>query len=1128
MSERYLSELAARLWALYKKERNISAFQGLLLLAALWTSLLALGFLFSLIFVTTGWAKLLFPVGILGSVFLAAQFIVLPAVRKPSAASLAKKAETGFPELEDRLISAFELAPYVANPKGFSPQLVEAVIGEAYQKAGNKDFTRLADRRPLKKAARIALLSIGLTALLSLVSWPVFKLTLTALANPFASVAEVLPYRLFASPQGGKVAKMKNFEVRLTAVGQNLPKKGTLHYRYEGGAWHPVVLKLEKTKRSLNPAAAESARAAYVFKELRRGIQFYFASSRTKTETFQIEVVDVPYLTHLRARVKSPSYAGLPLREGADNDGNLTALTGSRVTLSFEAQKPLSAATLVFDDSQAVPARLDGKKGTAEFTITRAGHYKLLVRDKDGNANIDPIEYEIRPIPDEPPQVAITRPGGDRDLTEQLFETLGIEAQDDFGFSSLQLHFTIASERAPERQKVLNLPLNQAKENNLVLAYGWDLSGLRLNPGDVISYYAEVADNDRVSGPKKAQSQTYRFRLPSLDEMIAEAAQGTEENLSALERSAAQQKEILEKFKQKSKELLQSGKLDWETKKQLEELAKSQSAVEARLAEMQKSFEDNLEKMEANRLVNQDLAEKMRELAELWEKVATPEMKEQMKKLNEALSKLDPELLQRALDELNLTQEQVLKNLERSIELLKRMALEQKMDALLKQAEKILEEQKEINKEASDESKKSFSELAQREKKAKEELEKLEREAAELKKELAQKPHFDPAASEKLTGAPSRSGAGDKMAETQKNFEADRKKSGQESGREAEERLEKMLSDMRAAKEEMDQSEREKMLAEMNRRLNDLLTLSEKQEDLSKKLEELSRQDGANYSQTAQEQKELAEQTQKLSAEIEKLAQKTMFVAPEKNSPAGQGLNSMNQAVRNLNSRNPLGAVQNQKEAYYQLNKAAREMVESIKQCQGGQSGSGMKEMMQKMQGMSGKQGGINSETQQLMKGKEGQPTLSPEELGAYGRLRAREEEIQRDLDELKRQFQERKNVLGRLDELSGDFDKLVEEMERGPSEGLLRRQAQVMNRMLDFQRSLQTQREEERRQAQKPVDIFNLSPEKLPKETGSRAAEMEALLKKFLDEPHPPEYQEAVRNYFEALKTKELLSPQK
>jgi len=253
-----------------------------------------------------------------------------------------------------------------------------------------------------------------------------------------------------------------------------------------------------------------------------------------------------------------------------------------------------------------------------------------------------------------------------------------------------------------------------------------------------------------------------------------------------------------------------------------------------------------------------------------------------------------------------------------------------------------------------------------------------------------------------------------------------------------------------------------------------------------------------------------------------------MFIAPERNSPTGQCKNSMNQAVRNLNSRNPLGAVQNQKEAYYQLNKAAREMVESMKQCQGGQSGSGMKEMMQKMQGMCDKQGGINSQSQKLMEGKGEHPTLSPEELGAFGRLRAQEEEIQRDLDELKRQFQERKNVLGRLDELSTDFDKLVEEMEHSPTEGLLRRQAQVLNRMLDFQRSLQTQREDERRQAQKPVDIFHLSPQGLPKEVGSRAAEMEALLKKFLDEPHPPEYQEAVRSYFEALKSKEFLSPQK
>ncbi|HEU4437435.1 MAG TPA: hypothetical protein VFR89_08215, partial [candidate division Zixibacteria bacterium] len=107
-------------------------------------------------------------------------------------------------------------------------------------------------------------------------------------------------------------------------------------------------------------------------------------------------------------------------------------------------------------------------------------------------------------------------------------------------------------------------------------------------------------------------------------------------------------------------------------------------------------------------------------------------------------------------------------------------------------------------------------------------------------------------------------------------------------------------------------------------------------------------------------------------------------------------------------------------------------------------------------------------------------------------------------------------------------FDKLVEDMERAPSQGVLHRQAQVLNRMLDFQRSLQTQREDERRQAQKAVDIFHLSPENLPEGAGRQAADMEALLKKFLDEPHPPEYQEAVRSYFEALKARNFTSPEK
>lgn len=1119
MSEKYLSELSAKLWALYKKEKNFSTFRGLFYLMTLWAGLLIFGFLFALLFVSTGWAKLFFLVGLAGTVAVATKFLILPRVKKPGLSGLAKKAEAGYPELEDRLISALELAPYLQNPKGFSPQLVEAVIGEAHQKAAAKDFTRLADRRPVLKAASLTAGAILITALLPLVSWPVFKLTLTALAKPFSAVAEALPYRLFLSPEGGKAAKMKDFEVKVSAVGKNLPKKGNLYYRFEGGSWHPVSLNLEKKNSAYNLAAAETGQASYTFKELRRDIDFYFASSRTKTKTYHLEVVDVPYLTHLRVRLKPPAYTGLPPREGADNDGNIAALAGSKVTLTFSSQKPLNQGKLIFDDGRTIPAKITGKEGAAEFSVAKAGRYWVEVTDLDGNKNVDPIEYEIRPLPDEIPQVEITRPTADRDLTERMFETLGIEAKDDFGFSSLKLSFTIVSEGAPERKKSINLPLTGPDKTSLILAYGWDLSGLRLNPGDVVSYYVEAADNDAVTGPQKAQSKTYRFRLPSLDEMIAEAAQGTEENLSTLEEAAGQQKNLLEKFKEKSKELLQSGKLDWETKKQMEELAQKQAEIESRLNQMQQSFEQNLQKMQQNQLLNQELAEKMQELARLWEQVATPEMKEKMKKLQEALDKLDPELLEKALAELNLSQEELLKTLDRSIELLKRLAAEQKMDAMLKQAEKLSTDQKEINQQATS-AKRSSSDLAQMQKKLKEELENLEKKAAELKKELAERPHSDSSLANQFCNAPSKSGAKKKMAEAQRNFEQNQNQLAQNSGGEAQQELDQMLGQMQQAKEKMAQSEKDRLLSEMNRNLQDMLTLSENQEDLSKGLQDLSSMEGANYDQMAQQQKELTEEAGKLTERLRKLAQQTLFM--ERASPLSQCQNSMNQAVQNLNSRNPQGSLQNQREAYYQLNRAARQMMESMQKCQSQACNSGSPNLTQKMEGMCQKQGGINSQCQKLVQQPGG---LTPEELGSYGRLKAQEREIQRDFEELKRQYQERKSSLGRLDELSRDLDKLVEEMEKSPSETVLRHQAQILNRMLDFQNSLQTQKQDERRKAEQAVDIFHLSPNNLNPNAGQRAAEVEELLKKFLDEPHPSEYEEAVRAYFEVLKAQNLTS---
>jgi hypothetical protein len=80
------------------------------------------------------------------------------------------------------------------------------------------------------------------------------------------------------------------------------------------------------------------------------------------------------------------------------------------------------------------------------------------------------------------------------------------EAKDDYGVSRLELVYSVNG--APERA----VPLSQATTRvlkDIAAGYTFMLEDYRLQPGDVVSYFARAVDNDAVSGAKSAETDIY-------------------------------------------------------------------------------------------------------------------------------------------------------------------------------------------------------------------------------------------------------------------------------------------------------------------------------------------------------------------------------------------------------------------------------------------------------------------------------------------------------------------------------------------------------------------------------------------------------------------------------------------
>jgi chromosome segregation ATPase len=272
-----------------------------------------------------------------------------------------------------------------------------------------------------------------------------------------------------------------------------------------------------------------------------------------------------------------------------------------------------------------------------------------------------------------------------------------VRAKDDFGFSKLQIAWRLAKSRYEEESEdftTIDLPLQAGQTSPAEAQYHWDLSGMQLAPEDVISYYAEVFDNDNVSGPKSAKSETFQLRLPSLEEMFSDVATSHEQSVESMQQVAKEAEQLKQDVEQMQREMRKSpSKPDWQQQKKADQMSQRYEAMKKKVEEATAKLDEMMKKMDDNNLLSDKTMEKYEELQKLMKELNSPELQEAMKKLQESMKQLSPEQMRQAMDQLKFSEEQFRQNLERTIELLKRVHIEQKVDEVLKRTEELTKQQ---------------------------------------------------------------------------------------------------------------------------------------------------------------------------------------------------------------------------------------------------------------------------------------------------------------------------------------------------------------------------------------------------------------------------------------------------
>jgi hypothetical protein len=1045
--------------------------------------------------------------------------------------------EQKHPELKGRLVAALQFSRMKQN-YGYSAELMEATLRQAIERSRSVNFNEYVSLFTLWRSTRWLGAAAGVALALLVVVPGLYSHSLAVYSNPTTEIAPPLGYRVVTDPGSTEWVKYRDIAIGASIFGTGLPDEARIFHRLAGGSWQVTRVDMDETRHYLQEGG-DSVHVTTTLRQVNKSFDYYVEAGRVTTDVQRIDVVDRPRVTGMKLSIFPPDYTGLSPTIIDENTGTFSAVVGSRVSMQLETNLPVVKGELVFRDSAVGKLPLDVTEQflEASLRVNESQSYHVKLRDHLGEENPDPIEYYVTAIPDEYPSVDVLVPGFNVNLTDEMVLPLKVRIYDDFGFSSLVLKYKVVSQGRASDENVMVLHFSDRIKTEGDIEFTWDLDPLNLYPGDYVVYQFEVADNDNINGPKLTTSRSFIARLPSLDEIIADVEKESEGRIDRTEELFRSAKELNERLENVSRKLKAQKKQqsrqnnEWQQQKELESILQKNDEMMKQAQDLSEQMDASLEKIQENALLSRQIMEKLQQIQKLFEDVATPEMREAQKKLMEALKKMDRQQLDQAMKDFEMSQDEFLKRLERTLALLKKMQVEQKMEAMIRQAEEILEQQEMVNKTTDSAQDNQLPNLSQTEQDNKEALEQLKKDVADLKK-LAQQAEMEANESlQKFSDAVENTDAQQNMQQMSEHLQQSQRQQASKQGSQAQSKLLQMLDNMQQQMLAMTGGDQDEAMKQMRTALRDANHLSNEQEQLLKEAAAMDRR-STMLRELAPRQQDLISSCNGLQNRLLELSKESPFMAMEIQQLVNDAIQQMQLSMEGLDNAFGRNAERSQQQAMSQLNKASLRLLESMEQQKECNSGANCNKNMAKLESLCNKQNQLNQQTQgqcnkpgQTGNGASGNPRAGQGEQqfrrgeNGFERLAGQQGAIRKSLEQLAQEFGNSRQIMGRLDDIANEMKEVEEALAEGSvGEETLERQLKVYSRMLQATRSLQRKDFSEQRKAESATESQVYMPPALPAELLNDRGKLEDRLKQYLGTDYPEQYEQQIKAYFKAL----------
>ncbi len=1027
-----------------------------------------------------------------------------------------------FQEVQDRLLNILQLRQQADNSADAS--LIYASVDQKIESIKPVPFSLAIDLSSNRRYLKYALPPVLALVFLLFAAPNVLRESNARLIRNGEVFEREAPFRFVVESDPLEAIQYRDFLLQVRLEGDALPDQVWLSLESAESA---VPYRMQK----LSPH-----QYGYTFHKIAADAIFHLEAAGFRSRSYTLKALPSPLLELMEVHADYPAYTGR-VDEIIPSRGDLSVPVGTELTWIIRADNT-SQVGFRFEDSLFYADQRGINEFHYERRIIRDEAYKIGLGNEQVPAS-DSMAFRIAAIPDRYPEIRVEQ---FNDSTNQRFLYFLGEASDDYGLRNLNFVWSWESPDQFGAKQVLQsgterIPI-AASQQRLTYNYNWDLNSVKLQPGDRVSYYFEVWDNDGVNGSKSARTAAMSFEMPTLEayEQMTEA--NNEQIKSQLQQTLSEIDESRKDLERLREKMLQKQEPDWEDRQNLEKLLEKQQQIQQNVQDIQERFSENLKQQSDYKQYDEQLMRKQEQLQKMFDDVLSEELKELFREMDRLLEELTKEKGLEELQNMELSDDQLENELDRMLELFKQLELEQKMEDLISKLEELSQKQEELAEKAS-EPNANPEDLAQEQDKLKEEFDKLSeglKQMQELNDELSKPnelPETDPSAEQIEEGMEE---SLEQMKESSDAKEQGKSKQSQQKQQQSSEQmkenaemLEELAQQLSSALSDMQEEQMAEDMESLQQLLDNLIRLSFDQEEL---MDELLRVQINNprYVELVQQQFKIREDSRMVEDSLMALAKRVFEISSFVTRELAEMNRNMDQSIAKLGERRLQEARVDQQFTMTSMNNLALMLSEVLDQMQE-QMANAMpgSQMCQKpgkgkpsdaqMKDMGKLQDQLNKQMQQL---KEGQQPGQRNPLNAqqYAQMAAKQAAIRKALEEMGNQMngtQDQGDLARELKEISDQMEKSEEDLVNKVFDSeLLMRQQEIMTRLLEAEDALRQREIDPQRKSETADELPRELPPSLQEYLKKRQDEIDLF--KTVPADLKPYYRELVEEYLKGL----------